>query len=107
MSNTDAEKRKRAERTMDMALKLCEQVEATIKAEGVLQPPEQVSVFAGACAMSVAAWKEIDPAMASDLAAHALRTIIKNLIHHGVTIPALDMDGWTPPNIHYPPDTQH
>ena len=47
------------------------------------------------------------PTWRADLAGTALRTIIKNMMTSGVTIPDLDMEGWKPPNIHWGTDTEY
>lgn len=107
MANQKLVKHARAERMHDLADDLVRTIEMKIRAERVLQPPHMVEVFAVACAMSIAKWKKDDPALASDLAATALRVIIKNMMANGVTIPDLNMEGWTPPNIHWGTDTHH
>jgi hypothetical protein len=85
----------------DIALKLFELAEKKIRADSLLHPEETVSVLAVACAISIAKFNEMDPAKGTELAATALRTIIKNLMTKGVRVPDdLGMRGWTPPNIH-------
>jgi hypothetical protein len=107
MSSTRLQKQNRAIRMEAMAEQLISRAEKRIKAEGVLQAPEIVPVFAVACAKLIVKGRDADPALGADLAGTALRIIIKNLMLHGVTIPDLGMEDWTPPNIHSGTGSQH
>jgi hypothetical protein len=82
-------KAKRAARIIEMAQEIFEREAETARAEGVLEAPDMVSVFAGACVMTVLALKEYSDDLANDLAGTALRTIINNLAIQGVDIPEL------------------
>ena len=90
-----------------MAEQLISRAEKKIKAERVLQAPEIVPVFAVACAKVIVNGHNADPALGTELAGTALRIIIKNLMLHGVMIPDLNMEDWTPPNIHSGATSQH
>jgi hypothetical protein len=100
MESTRQQKQNRAVRMEAMAEQLISRAGKKIKAEGVLQAPEIVPVFAIACAKVIVKGHNADPALGADLAGTALRIIIKNLMLHGVKIPNLNMEDWTPPNIH-------
>jgi hypothetical protein len=80
---------KRAVRIADLAQEIFERESAKAQAEGILQAPDMVSVFAAAAAMTVLALKEYSDDLATDLAGTALRTIINNLVIRGVEIPEL------------------
>jgi hypothetical protein len=106
MESTRQQKQNRAIRMEEMAEQLISRAGEKIKAESVLQAPEIVSVFAIACAKLIVKWHNADPALGADVAGTALRIIIKNLMLHGATIPDLNMEDWTPPNIHSGTTTQ-
>jgi hypothetical protein len=72
---------------LEVAQDLCRREGARAEAEGILQAPDMVSVFALACSMSVVGMMDLDEDLASELAGTALRTIIKNLTIQGVEIP--------------------
>jgi hypothetical protein len=107
MESTRKQKQNRAIRMEAMAEHLVSRAEKKIKAEGVLQAPEIVPVFAIACAKVIVQGHNADPALGAELAGTALRIIMKNLMLHGVTIPDLNMEDWTPPNIHSGTTSQH
>ena len=89
MTKGDSVMAERAVRMIELAEELCDREGKRAQAEGILQAPDMVSVFAAACAMSVLRMKEISDDLASELAGTALRTIIKNLMIQGVEIPEL------------------
>ena len=89
MSNDEMVKAKRAVRIAELAHELCEREGARARAERILEAPDLVSVFALASAMLVVRLKDLSDDLATDLAGTALRTIIKNLMVHGVDIPDL------------------
>ena len=88
-NNDQVKKAKRAARIIEMAQEIFEREAKKAQAEGVLEAPDMVSVFAGACVMTVLALKEYSDDLANDLAGTALRTIINNLAVEGVDIPEL------------------
>jgi hypothetical protein len=90
-----------------LADELVERTAKQIRDEGILQGHHIVGVLAAACAKVIMRCNKNDPPLATDLAGTALRTIIKNMMTSGVTIPDLDMEGWKPPNIHWGTDTEH
>lgn len=85
MKHEDTIKAERATRIMEVAEELCDREGARAQAEGILQAPDMVSVFAVACAMSIIRLRELN----DQLAGTALRTMIKNLMIQGVEIPEL------------------
>jgi hypothetical protein len=89
MNTDEVSKAKRAVRIIEMAQEIFETEIGKARAEGVLEAPDMVSVFAGACVMTVVAPKEYSDDLASDLAGTAIRTIINNLALQGVDIPDL------------------
>jgi hypothetical protein len=89
MRNKENIQAKRAVRILDLAHEIFEREGAKARAEGILEAPDMVPVFAGACVMTVLALKEFSDDLASDLAGTALRTIINNLVIRGVEIPEL------------------
>lgn len=89
MNKDDGSQEQRAVRIIEMAQEIFEREGAKARAEGVLEAPDMVSVFAGACVMTVLALKEYSDDLASVLAGTALRTIINNLMIRGVEIPDL------------------
>jgi hypothetical protein len=88
-TNDQVKKAKRADRIIEVAQEIFEREAKKAQAEGVLEAPDIVSVFAGACVMTVLALKEYSDDLANDLAGTALRTIINNLAVQGVNIPEL------------------
>jgi hypothetical protein len=88
-TNNQVRKERRAARIIEMAHEIFERETTMARAEGVLEAPDMVSVFAGACVMTVLALKEYSDDLANDLAATALRTITDNLVVQGVDIPEL------------------
>jgi hypothetical protein len=107
MKTTLQQKEIRAIRIDQMARELVEKVYQQIEEESILQSPDQVTVFAMACMLSILMGHQSSSELGSDLAGTALRLIIKNLMIKGVKIPELEMDGWVPPNIHWGNDRQH
>jgi hypothetical protein len=89
MGDNNIAEENRVVRMAQMAQELCDREGARAHAEGILQAPDMVSVFAAACAMSVVRFKQLSDDLASELAGTALRTILKNLMFHGVEIPPL------------------
>jgi len=89
MAGGNSTKAERAVRMMELAQELCDREGKRVQAEGILQAPDMVSVFAVACAISVLRMKEISDDLASELAGTALRTIVRNLMVQGVEIPEL------------------
>jgi len=89
MSSDGRMNAKRASRIAEVAQELCDREGARAQAEGILEAPDLVSVFALACAMSVVRFKDLSDELATDLAGTALRTIIKNLMVQRVDIPDL------------------
>lgn len=106
-STRDQRARAIGHRIYAMAEKLVERTKKKIRADGILEAPHIVDVFVIACATSIVELNKDNPALASEFAASALRTIIKNMKTNGVTIPDLNMEGWTPPNIHWGTDSHH
>jgi hypothetical protein len=89
MKNDKGSKEQRAVRIIEMAQEIFEREVEKARAERILEAPDMVSVFAGACVMTVLALKEYSDDLASDLAGTALCTIISNLAIRGVQIPEL------------------
>ena len=72
MKKDEGSKEQRAVRIIEMAQEVFEREGAKARAEGVLEAPDMVSVFAGACVMTVLALKEYSDDLASVLAGTAL-----------------------------------
>jgi hypothetical protein len=66
-----------------------------LQRDGVMHPPDIVAVSSLACVLTVILWNRVDPKIGSDMARVALRNLVENLSQNGVTIPDLDLEGWT------------
>jgi hypothetical protein len=89
----------RAQLMDDIADQIHERTVKQMEAHEVLQPQDMVVILAVACASAIRMFHKFNPALGSDMAATALRTLIKNMMVSGVRIPDLNMEGWTPPPI--------
>lgn len=87
--DNQTKKARRTDRIIGLAQEIFAREVTKARAEGVLEAPDMVSVFAGACVMTVLALKEYSDDLANDLAGAALRMIINDLAVEGVKIPEL------------------
>ena len=77
----------RAVKILETAQEIVEREGQRAYREGILDGCDMVSICAAACCLAILRVRSLDEHLATELAGTALRTIIRNLMTHGVEVP--------------------